>query len=736
MSRDALIVGINTYQYLPNLKAPAVDAEAIAQQLQTYGEFRIHRLPEIIHENRPQIGLKTAVTLRELEAALVRLFKPPGDNIPQTALFYFSGHGLQKQAGIREGYLAVSDANPEQSFYGLSLFWLRRLLQESPVRQRIILLDCCHSGELLNFLDADPGAKAGTDRLFMAASREYESAYESLNSRYSVFTDALISGLDPRGVPSRIVTNHSLTHWVSQKLKGELQQPLFESSGSEMILTRATHSAPVAAPTPPPPPPPPRSMPMARQGAKGHTEPKPPQVDLSKPDLLPNPCLEPSFVPQEESCTTLKYLSPEHHLLKAKKRLVAYSQDSLTLAQQYFGFSEQQHFQAQKDSKVLQTAIPVALVVALGLTFNQYRAASVPEGGPLPTTAQSEPHTGHFFHRLHQHFSTFSGLDGSSPPASVSSQTPLFVLPDRSIAQAKFLPKRSLPTLIALEKDSVVPRFWWVEWADPHHIRQIPLSLSARPAPLDAVTGLAVSSDGAQVAIASAQGQVSVWTVQAESPALEFSHDLDPTPQTTAIRHLSFRSDRKQLLGVGDNLQVYLWDIDSGDRTHALQGHQAPITNAQFSPDGQQVITASWDKTARLWEVQSGKAIAILPHDTALSGAAFSPDGQWVMTATWDKTAKVWDTKTKTLQRIFAGHTAPVLDAEFSPDGQSLLTAGADATVRRWETNTGTQKQVFQTLNAHSVPLEQVFFTPDLQYIGALSQEGDLAVWSEQKNLE
>uniref|UniRef100_A0ACD5H1N9 WD40 repeat domain-containing protein n=1 Tax=Desertifilum tharense IPPAS B-1220 TaxID=1781255 RepID=A0ACD5H1N9_9CYAN len=134
--------------------------------------------------------------------------------------------------------------------------------------------------------------------------------------------------------------------------------------------------------------------------------------------------------------------------------------------------------------------------------------------------------------------------------------------------------------------------------------------------------------------------------------------------------------------------------------------------------------------------MQSGKAIAILPHDTALSGAAFSPDGQWVMTTTWDKTAKVWDTKTKTLQRIFAGHTAPVLDAEFSPDGQSLLTAGADATVRRWETNTGTQKQVFQTLNAHSVPLEQVFFTPDLQYIGALSQEGDLAVWSEQKNLE
>ena len=239
MARDALVVGVNTYQYLPSLQAPARDAEAIAHQLQTQGDFRVHRLPEVIQAGQPQVGLKTPVTLKELEAALVRLFKPKGSNIPQTALFYFSGHGIQKEAGIQEGYLALSDSNPEAGFYGLSLFWLRRLLQESPVRQRIIWLDCCHSGELLNFLEADPGARPGTDRLFMAASREYESAYESINTPYSVFTQALLDGLDPQRSETGIVTNHSITAWVSQSLKGEIQQPLFESSGSEIILTRS-----------------------------------------------------------------------------------------------------------------------------------------------------------------------------------------------------------------------------------------------------------------------------------------------------------------------------------------------------------------------------------------------------------------------------------------------------------------------------------------------------------------
>lgn len=235
MSRDAVVVGINRYQYLSNLQAPARDAEAIAHCLHAYGDFRVNRLPEVIDQQRPKVGVTTPVTRQELETALVQLFKPKGKHIPSTALFYYSGHGLQKDVGIQEGYLATSDANPSQGMYGLSLFWLRRLLQESPVRQRIILLDCCHSGELLNFLEADPGANPGTDRLFMAASREYEAAYESLEGAYSVFTQALLTGLDPHAHGT--VTNYALTSWVSHALKGELQQPLFECSGREIILT-------------------------------------------------------------------------------------------------------------------------------------------------------------------------------------------------------------------------------------------------------------------------------------------------------------------------------------------------------------------------------------------------------------------------------------------------------------------------------------------------------------------
>ncbi|MEM6451387.1 MAG: caspase family protein [Cyanobacteria bacterium P01_D01_bin.105] len=240
MSRDALIVGINQYQSLPALGAPAADAEAVAACLQTQGEFRVNRLPEVIRKGRPTVGDRNPVTTQALEAALIQLFKPKGKNIPATALFYFSGHGLQREAGVQEGYLATSDTNPNNGNFGISLDWLRRLLQSSPVRQIILILDCCHSGALMSFADADPGARQGVDRLFMAASREYESAYESLTGKHSVFTQALLTGLNPHKQSGGKVTNYGLSNHVSQQLRGEIQQPLFENSGSEIVLTRVS----------------------------------------------------------------------------------------------------------------------------------------------------------------------------------------------------------------------------------------------------------------------------------------------------------------------------------------------------------------------------------------------------------------------------------------------------------------------------------------------------------------
>jgi len=244
MSRDAVVVGINTYSFerLSNLKAPSEDAEAVAQSLTEYGDFKVKRLPAVKDKqnNRIRVGRtpKSKVTLTELENALVELFKPEGENIPDTALLYFSGHGLRKNRGIPEGYLATSDVNPDFNIWGLSLQWLRRLLQASSVRRQIIWLDCCYSGELLNFEEADPGNRGKErDRCFIAACREYKEAYEEISGNHSIFTRALLQGLEPKRRTDGLVTNYTLVNFINQALKVAPQRPIYANSGGQIILT-------------------------------------------------------------------------------------------------------------------------------------------------------------------------------------------------------------------------------------------------------------------------------------------------------------------------------------------------------------------------------------------------------------------------------------------------------------------------------------------------------------------
>jgi WD40 repeat protein/tetratricopeptide (TPR) repeat protein len=194
-----------------------------------------------------------------------------------------------------------------------------------------------------------------------------------------------------------------------------------------------------------------------------------------------------------------------------------------------------------------------------------------------------------------------------------------------------------------------------------------------------------------------------------------------------SVLSAAYSPDGSRIVTASIDKTARIWDAHTGVQLAVLSGHGEEVSCAAYSPDGTRIITAAADKTARIWDASTGAQLAVLSgHKEGLSCAAYSPDGSRIVTASNDKTARIWDARTGVQLAVLSGHGDSVFNAAYSPDGTHIVTASGDKTARIWDARNGAQLAV---LSGHGDGLNGAAYSPDGTRIVTASRDKTARIW-------
>lgn len=165
-----------------------------------------------------------------------------------------------------------------------------------------------------------------------------------------------------------------------------------------------------------------------------------------------------------------------------------------------------------------------------------------------------------------------------------------------------------------------------------------------------------------------------------------------------------------------------------------LTGHKDTLTAIAVSNDGKFLITASRDKTARIWGRESGRLLFKLEgHTKEVECASFSPDSKYAITSSSDGTVRVWDVSNGKETKKIETQQGGVNNVVFNPlDGKFILTAGENDTAVVWEFSSGNKRLVLQhpkESNGENLGINSAVFSPDGKLIATGSKDKTAIIW-------
>ncbi len=235
------------------------------------------------------------------------------------------------------------------------------------------------------------------------------------------------------------------------------------------------------------------------------------------------------------------------------------------------------------------------------------------------------------------------------------------------------------------------------------------------------------SPDGKMLASSSDDNTVKLWSIEDQEPKTFLGH-------RDSLWSVSFSPDGT-IASAGDGESkkntdtITLWN-SNGQRLISFKANSdSPwnrIWSVSFSPQGQTIATANYDKTIVLWNLKGQKLRILTGHSDQVINVNFSPKDSILASASFDGTVKLWDIKDARCIRTFEGKAGKVRSVSFSPDGKIIASAHNNGTIKLWNL----EGQELATFKGHSAYITDVRFSPDGQIIASASKDKIIQLWS------
>jgi eukaryotic-like serine/threonine-protein kinase len=174
--------------------------------------------------------------------------------------------------------------------------------------------------------------------------------------------------------------------------------------------------------------------------------------------------------------------------------------------------------------------------------------------------------------------------------------------------------------------------------------------------------------------------------------------------------------------------EVQVKDLISGETVSPPfgRGKEYGLKAASMASSGKYGLTSNFDKTARVWDAESGEEILVIPHPEAVHSARFNSRGDRILTACEDGKARIFEFPPGGPPLILSGHGKGIHEAVFSPDERLIATAGKDDCIRIWDVMEG--KAVGERL-AHTSWVMDLSFSPDGSRVITGSFDRKILIW-------